>query len=470
MIVKTDPDAIVPYTEDYSNLKGTPPEKVIVVENEQEIIEVIKEAASKKIPLTISGAGTGNVGGRVPMGGWVLSTEKLNKIIEIDRKNMCATLEAGVRIADFLHELESYNLFYAPFPTEKSAFIGGNAATNASGEFSYRFGCTRGHILGLRVVLSTGEILDIKRGKIVLKNGTIQLPGRGFSLKVSYRSPDIHKNSAGYYLKDTSDLIDLLIGNEGTLGVISQVKVKLTEMPKELAYFVAFYRTENPSKPVNALKNEVKFKNHMFVLEYFDKNSLNLLKQKFPQIPADAEYALLFAVEMKKDWLKEVLEFAEKFDAIDVWASESRQDAERILDMRHALPETINSILKNKKLKKLSTDIAVPHEKFWQMFEFYKKTFENCEMLTVMFGHIGESHLHTNLIPNPEQIKEAENVIIKLMKKGVELGGTISAEHGIGKTRKKYLSLMFSDKEIQDMKKIKEYFDPSGILCPGNIF
>ncbi len=217
MIIRKEADQILSYLEDTSNLKIGNATAVYVPKNEDEVLEVIKEARKENIPLTASGAGTGTVGGRIPLEGAVISLEKMNNIVSIDKKNMRSVLQAGVIVDDFLKALESKNLFYPPFPTERTAFVGGNVSTNASGEYSYRFGATRKYVERIKVVLSTENILEIRRGEYTAdENGLITSPF--FKVKIpAYRSPDI-KNAAGYFSRPGMDLIDLFIGSEGTLG------------------------------------------------------------------------------------------------------------------------------------------------------------------------------------------------------------------------------------------------------------
>jgi D-lactate dehydrogenase (cytochrome) len=240
MITKTDPQDMASYMEDPSNLKGIEPEKIFIPATAAEVSEVVKEAAAHRQPLTVSAGGTGVVGGRIPSGGWVISTEKLNKIKDINTADKTASLESGVVVDEFLNELKKPCLFYPPFPTEKSAFIGGTAATNASGEYTYHFGGTRAYVRGLTVVLPDGQKLSLTRGQHTLKNGVITLPGRNTSITTTFRSPHLDKNSCGYFLQDRTDLVDLFIGSEGTLGIITALEVSLIDAPRDPMFCVAF--------------------------------------------------------------------------------------------------------------------------------------------------------------------------------------------------------------------------------------
>jgi len=177
MIIRKEADQIINYLEDTSNLKSGHADVVYVPKNEAEVLEAIKDARKNNTPLTASGAGTGTTGGRIPLNGAVISLEKMNKIISIDKKNFRATMQSGVIVDDFLKTLEKENLFYPPFPTERTAFIGSNVATNASGEYSYRFGATRKYVERIKIALSTENILDIRRGQYIAdEQGIITSP------------------------------------------------------------------------------------------------------------------------------------------------------------------------------------------------------------------------------------------------------------------------------------------------------
>ena len=226
MIIKKDKDQIIGYLEDASNLEGGSADILYIPETENEVKEAVSECAKKGIPLTVSAGGTGTVGSRIARDGAILSVERLNKILSIDKENKRAVLQPGVIINDFLEALAKQNLFYPPFPTERTAFIGGNISTNASGEYSYCFGPTRNYVKRIKVLLSTGKFLEIERGKFFAdKDGIITIDE--LSVKIpSYTSPQI-KNAAGYFSKPKMDLIDLFIGSEGTLGVITEAEVEI---------------------------------------------------------------------------------------------------------------------------------------------------------------------------------------------------------------------------------------------------
>ncbi|MCX7715882.1 MAG: FAD-binding oxidoreductase [Endomicrobia bacterium] len=467
MKIKENPEQIIPYLEDSSNFKHGKAKKIYIPENELEVISVLQDCAKEKIPVTISAAGTGNVAGRIPLDGVVLSTEALNKIVKIDVENKTAVLQAGVRIEDFLSEVDKYDLFYPPFPTERNAFIGGNVATNASGEYSFRFGPTRDYVNRIRVVLTTGDVLDIPRGRIFENDGIINYGI--FKIKLpSYRTPNV-KCSAGYYSKDGMDAIDLLIGSEGTLGVITEVEVKLIDkLPERFIMMLFFTDEQKMLEVVNKIKLYTKHLN-AYSLEFFDKNSLEFIKDYYNFIIPDT---CSVYVEAEKNYIDRWVEIVESDSCISTVVAESFTDYKKLVELRYKLPERINSYFKSINSQKIAVDAAVPKEKFEEFFFFYKNIQnQHPQLKNVLFGHIGENHLHFNLFPLDEQQKQlAEEIYVESIKKAVSLGGTGFAEHGIGKLKNKYLHLMYDKNAIFEMAKIKKVFDPAGILNLNNIF
>jgi len=484
MIIKKEPEQIISYLEDTSNLKFGSADVVYIPKNESEVLEAIKDAKKNKMPITASGAGTGTTGGRIPQGGAILSLEKLNSIISIDKKNSRATLQAGVIVDDFLKELGKDNLFYPPFPTERMAFIGSNVSTNASGEYSFRFGATRKYVERIKVALSSENILDIKRRQYIA-DGNGVITSSFFKVKIpEYRSPDT-KNAAGYFSRPGMDLIDLFIGSEGTLGIITEVELKLIPaLPPRSIMILFFEKDEETLKFLKRIKKEIASpsarndkKFNVYALEYFEKNSLGILRksrhqkiggQAFPNIP-ECESALYIEQEAKD--LEEWLELLEEYNLADTWIGENERDYNKLIDFRHKLPELINEYFRELKQTKVSLDLAVPENYFPEFFDFYKKMAKKTEVEYVIFGHIGENHLHFNFFPkNEEERARAQTAYIEAVKKAVANGGTVSAEHGIGKLKHKYLEMMYGREGIMEMVRIKKTIDPFCMFGLDNIF
>jgi len=293
MIIKRDEDIIKSYFEDESGLRGGYADKAIFPEGEKDAVNILQDLSIKKIPTTISGGGTGVTGARIAFGGVILATDSLNKIINIDKKNLFVTTQPGVRLSDLEKELSKHSLIYPPDPTEPNAFIGGTISTNASGAKCFKCGSTRKYVKRLKVVLSTGDVLDIKRGKYFVKKGDefpLKLKDKKINIKIpTYSMPKI-KTAAGYYVKDDMDIIDLFIGHEGTLGLILEVDLALDKKPDGVMSFFSFFPSEKDA--LNFVKDAKSF--NALSLEYMDSNSLNLLRKRHSNIPENAKAMVYF--------------------------------------------------------------------------------------------------------------------------------------------------------------------------------
>ncbi|HXM49329.1 MAG TPA: FAD-binding oxidoreductase, partial [Pyrinomonadaceae bacterium] len=252
MLTKSQPDEIQSFLTDSSHVRGGFAERVVFPETAEDVAEVLRAATRTQTPVTISGAGTGTVAGRVPFGGVVVATDKLNRITQIvhdDNGGGQAVAEGGVILGDLQRAVESEGLLYPPDPTERSCFLGGNVATNASGARTFKYGPTRNYVERLKIVLATGDVIDIRRAELHADlNGRITIPlpsGRLIETQLpTYRMPQVRKHSSGYYVAPGMDVIDLFIGSEGTLGVILEVEVRLLPKPAELMSGVVFFTSE----------------------------------------------------------------------------------------------------------------------------------------------------------------------------------------------------------------------------------
>ena len=478
MITKKDPSIIQSYLEDSSNLNGGYAEEVVFPENYKEVSLFLKEANTKKLPVTISGGGTGTSGGRIPFGGAVLSMEKLNKISPIRKENSESFIscQAGVLIKDLKSRAEENGFFYAYDPTEQSAFIGGTIATNASGARSFKYGSTRQSVRALTLALANGSIFKLERGQIGAKGAkfTFSIDKTEYVIPVpSYKMPET-KNSAGYYARGDMDLIDLFIGAEGTLACILDATLKLNNKPEDILSCFAFFKSEE-----DACNFAIETRNTIDALsiEYFDSNSLDLLRQKYGNIPAGAASCIFFEQEISKDAEDKVTEIWEKLLSKygvplgNTWVAMNKKERQDLFDKRHWIGEAMNEMTKVNNFPKVSTDLAVPHKNFTDMMNYYKEILKDIEIQYFLFGHIGDSHIHLNLFPKTEkEFIDAKRTAMTLIKKSVSLGGTVSAEHGIGKLRKEYLKILYGENGIREMFRIKKILDPNLILGRANIF
>ena len=428
--------------------------------------------------MTISAGQTGTTGGCIPFGGWLLSTQKLTKIIDINTKEKTAVVQPGTTLEEINAAVKKEGLLYSPDPTEKKAMLGGNVATNASGGRGYRFGSTRDWIRRLKVVLPSGEMLDLKRGGI---KPSFAIP--------NYKMPAT-KNAAGYFSRPGMDLIDLFIGAEGTLGIVTEIEIALAPVMGETIDLVAFFPSEEQAVDFVIKNNKGDDSNRRLnqstinFFEFLDENTLQMLKKSYPHIPSDAKAAIYIEQETDRieDWAERLEASGASIDTC--WVGMDDAQKEELAKFRHAIPEHINEIFKQHHSIKLATDIAVPADKFKEMFDYYKSQLQTSNLkinpndqnhksniFSIKFGHIGENHLHVNLVPMSEKdIPTAKELIMCFVKKAVSLGGTVSAEHGIGKIKHAYLKEMYGQAGIDEMVRVKRNFDPQWILNRGNIF
>ncbi len=488
MIIKRDKDIILSYFSDHSWLPCGNADAVYFPENTDDVCAILKECNINKTSVTISGAGTGVLGGRIPYGGVVISTEKLNKLRELNKKEKTISVQAGVTLEEMNIKLWEQGYFFPPNPTEQSATIGGVIANNSSGSRSFKYGSIRNYIDELTIVLPSGEKVVIKRGEYKADEDDcfdVQLASKRRKIKLpSYYSPGV-KNTAGLFVKKEMDLIDLFIGSEGILGIICEARLKLLKKPeKMMAGFIFFKDKEECLELVQHIKAVSKKVRDFgdegdidpMSLEYFDVNSLALLKEQFPTIPDYAKACIFFEQGFNKQD-EEILLLAwtrliegNEIPLEDTWFADNDRDILYYNEIRHALPVRLNELISQSGFRKISADIAVPGINFSDMLDFYEDILLDSELKFVIFGHIGDNHLHVNIIPSTEdEFNKALIFYDRFIDKALELEGTISAEHGIGKLKKSYLEKMIKQQGLAQIKAVKKIFDPEMILNPGDM-
>ena len=499
MLTKSSVDEIQGFLVDASNMAGGTAQNVVFPESAAEIGEILRSATGSKTPVTVSGAGTGTVGGRVPFGGTVIALDRLRRIKEIAKLsdgNGFGVVESGAILADFQKATEASGLFYPPDPTEWSCQMGGTIATNASGARSFKYGATRDFATRLEIVLPTGDIINLRRGdfradkdhklrlKLDEKEIVVPLP--------TYKMPGTRKHSAGYFVRPEMDAVDLFIGSEGTLGIVTEVETRLLAKPESVLSGVVFFTDEKNllsfveeaktisfaarariQNPKSKIGNPIDAR----VLEYFDSRALRFVGEKFPLVPEKMAGAIFFeqevTAETEEDLLNQWLELLEKHQAETEisWFATNEADASKMREFRHALPVAVNEFIVRHGQRKVSTDMAVPDSEFRQMLRFYQETLEHSGLNYVVFGHIGDNHLHVNMLPrNDAEAHLAKQVYGRFIARACIVGGTISAEHGIGKLKKHYLEVMFGERYLNEMALVKRAFDPAGILNRGVMF
>jgi FAD/FMN-containing dehydrogenase len=355
-----------------------------------------------------------------------------------------ARVGTGVLLREVQAAAAASGQFYAPDPTENTSSIGGNIGANASGSRSFRYGATRRHIQAVRVVHMDGRIIEYRRGE-----------------KVDFEVPRIplprtRKHSAGYRLEPGMDFVDLFIGSEGTLGVVTEAELQLLPAPGEILGGVVFFPSEEAAldavdrwRPAPGLR----------MLEFLDSRSIQLMEQPYGaalllELEGEAELDMSGALENES------------------WFGSSAADRERFRQFRHRLPERIHERLRRGGFMVLATDYAVPLERNRDILAVYRRVLtQNFGDKFVMFGHIGDAHVHTEVLPETQQEwKRATDIAVDLAKEVVAMGGTVGAEHGLGKRKAHLLALQYNPAEIEAMRSIKRRFDPQQLLGQGNLF
>jgi len=447
-------DSIPPqYLTDASGYTGSG-SKLFVPNDEAGAIDVLNAAREQREPITIAGAGSGLTGARVPQGGWVLSLEKFRHL-EISEGR--ARAGAAVTLLELRDAARPTRQFYAPDPTEITASVGGTIATNASGSRSFKYGSTRRHVLALRVALMDGRVVEYRRGE-----------------KIDFPVPPIPvpattKYTAGYRLEPGMDWIDLFCGSEGTLGVVLEAELKLLPLPESLFAGVIFFPSdEHALDAVQAWRSVAELR----MIEYVDRNALQLLKERYPEIPAAAAAALLIEAEGDDidSWEARLQSAGALIEAS--WFAMTAHDRERFREFRHALPEMVIAKLVPSGFLKMGTDYAVPIARNREMLAYYRQRLE-AEMpgRYVIYGHIGDAHVHVNLLPtNQAESTTSSRLLTEFAKQAVALGGTVSAEHGLGKRKAGLLALQYAPEHIQAMRDVKSRLDPEWLLGRGTLF
>jgi D-lactate dehydrogenase (cytochrome) len=488
---------------------GGVPEEVFFPESEGNIVEAVESARSRHLPITIIGGRTGITGGAVPVDGCVAvsfsSMNKIRQVVKDPAGNLCLICDPGIMLSEieaFLRDpsawmekvpgielLDGSRYFYPPDPTEMTAQLGGTVATNASGARSYRYGPTRDHIQGMDMVLASGQTATISRGTCFQVNNEFLLKtDQGPLIRISaptYQSKAI-KNASGYYSRPGMNLIDLLIGSEGTLCIFSSVTIKLCKAQEFLSGLSFFPSREMAFDFTDFLRSQPQ----VAAIEYFDSSALGFLAAHRQQsggelssYPAGKNTGVFWEFsegdptrfeEVMETWENELARCGSSFE--ETWSGFDDKGLKQLKVLRHELPEQINAeIARNKaiypSIRKISTDAAVPEGSFRPAFSTQIERIEKSALPYVAFGHLGACHLHINLLPrNDTELTEALSAYHDIMAIAIENGGTVSAEHGIGKLKKAYLRMMYGDKIIEEMKAIKRSFDPEGMLNPGNLF
>tara|TARA_B100000965_G_C19583800_1_gene754765 strand:- start:612 stop:2009 length:1398 start_codon:yes stop_codon:yes gene_type:complete len=443
--VFTDKEILFDYSHDETEDLSYPPELVIKPLTTLEVSNIMKYCNARNICVTPCGARTGLSGGSLPiMGGVVLSLERLNSIIDIDERNLQATVQPGVINQVFRDAVEEKGLFYPPDPASKgSSLLGGNLAENAGGPKALKYGVTKDYVLNLEVVLPNGDII--------------------------WTGANVLKNSTGY------NLTQLMIGSEGTLGIITQIVFRLIPLPtKDITMLVPF---NSSAKACEAVSQVFRQGIMPSALEFIERDAIDWTLRYSDiemQISDKVKAHLLVEVDgydidlLFKDCEK-IANVMQRFDCGEILLADSKSQKEQLWKIRRLVGEAVkaNSIYKEE-------DTVVPRAELAKLLKGVKEIGGKYGFKSVCYGHAGDGNLHVNIIKGEMSDKDWNSkltlgirAIFELTK---ELGGTISGEHGIGFVQKGYIDIVLSKQNIEIQKGIKKLFDPNQILNPGKIF
>jgi glycolate oxidase len=418
-----------------------------------EIIEVVLQAAADRTPITCAGAQTSTTAASITDNGILLSLRSLDGISAIDESERTIRVSAGALVGDIKRIAAASSLLFAPDPTsEEESTIGGAIACNASGARTFKYGATRKHVQGLKVVLANGELAEFRR-------------------------TNLEKNTVGYAF--AHDPIDWFIGSEGTLGIIVEAELALLPLPPHVVGLAVFFRTE-----AEALRFVVETRESRTVdprcIEYFDDHAMEIARTSATGgILPDGAAAMVYVEQEISDdldsalgrWVDLVEPFDSGFEPL-VFDGEARlREARRI---RHSVPAMMNERgggYREAGGRKVSTDWAVPYHRLAEAIQAARAFAEERRIdQPVVYGHAGNGHPHQNFIArSSEELATIEEVVEQTLKQVLALGGTVAAEHGIGKIKRKWLPLQMNPLQIAMMTAVKRELDPLGILAPGNI-
>ena len=432
---------LISYSYDATNLRYMP-EAVVFPQKAHEVAAVLRLANKEHFFVTPRGAGTGMTGGALATGGGVVMVmTRMNRIVSIDEDNMVAEVEPGVITGMFQSEVESRGLFYPPDPSSAAySTIGGNVAECAGGARAVKYGVTRDYVLGLSVVLASGEIIHT-------------------GVKTA-------KGVAGY------DMTRLITGSEGTLAVITRIILRLIPLPKAVRTMCAvFDRMEDAAKTVAVIIRSGIIPR---TLEYMDRSAIRCAEAYLNiGLPTDAEALLLIETDGREETAKKAISslcaLCLAHGAGSVKEAATRQEAQDLWKARKAISPALFKLNPDK----ISEDIVVPRSRIPDLVKKIDALRKETGLIMVSFGHAGDGNIHFNIMfdrRNGSDLKKAESAVTALFEYTIELGGTISGEHGIGITKLPFLSIEMSRIEIDLMRRIKKAFDPQNILNPDKIF
>lgn len=418
------------------------PDVVVHPASTLQISAIMKLANRERLPVFPRGAGSGFSGGSLPTrGGIVLCTERLDRILEIDEDNLVATVEPGVVTEQFQKEVEKQGLFYPPDPASlKFSTLGGNVAECAGGPRCVKYGVTKDFIIGLEVVTPTGDVMTTG-------------------------GPTM-KGVVGY------DLTKLLCGSEGTLGIITRIVIKLLPLPEaKKTMLVLFDSIDGAAQAVSAI---IRGRIIPTTLEFMDARTIDCVRQATDlDVPDQARAVLIIEVDGDRDLLDKqvarISEIIKPLGVVETRVATTNEESEALWQIRRSVSASLRKVNPDK----FNEDICVPRSKLPEMIRRVDAIAERHDVAIVNFGHAGDGNIHVNVMIDkkiPGELEKAEKAIEEVFKNALELGGTMSGEHGVGIAKAPYIPLEITPIAAEYMKAIKKALDPNNILNPGKIF
>jgi D-lactate dehydrogenase (cytochrome) len=499
-----DPDVIAGYLEDAAHFPGGHADGVIVATSEADVAAALRSTRSI-LPI---GAQSSLTGGATPMGETLLTTSRLNRIEAIG--DDWVRVQAGVTLVDLDAALAAAGKYYPPVPTFMGAFVGGTVATNAAGAATFKYGTTRDWVRALTVVLPTGDVLNVERGttrassefQIVASDRTIRVP------IPRYRMPVVPKCSAGYFAAPEMDLIDLFVGSEGTLGVVTAVTLRvLPERPAQCLALVPFRNRRAALGLVRRLRDDADL--NVSAIEHMDARCLRLLREdgidrlQGVTIRDDTAIALLVTLELPPDidaaraydeigrardpgapdttlvrFCRE-LDRSGVLDDVEVALPGDHARAAQLLAVREAVPAAVNARVGRAKqaidsrIAKTAADMIVPFDRFEDLLTLYDEEFTRRGLDAAVWGHISDGNVHPNVIPRSmADVESGKEAILAFGREVIRMGGSPLAEHGVGRNpiKQQLLRELYGEEGIDEMRRVKRAIDPEWKLAPGVLF
>jgi len=439
---RDDQEALVTHSYDGTPMQQALPDGVIYPHSTEEVSAIMRVLSKHKVPVVSRGSGTNLCGGTVPTeGGVVMVMHRMKKLIEIDQENLTATVQPGLNTKKFIDTVESFGLFYPPDPSSMAiSTLGGNIAECSGGLRGLKYGTTKDYVIGLEAVLASGEILRTG-GKLM-------------------------KDVAGY------DLTKLLVGSEGTLAVITEATLKLIPLPQHKKTMLAIF-----SDLYDAARTVSKIIENKIIpatLEFLDNPTIRVVED-FAKIglPVDAEAILIIEqdgeLSVVEQDIREIERICSEEGATEVQVADTREEAERLLTARRSAFTALARLRPTTILE----DATVPRSKIADMVLKTNDIAKKYNVQICTFGHAGDGNLHPTAMTDARDLEEVERVeaaFEEIFEAAIELGGTLTGEHGVGIVKAPFLEWKVGASGIQVMKGIKQAFDPDNILNPGKMF